>query len=790
MDLGTLPADVFAGQTFHVTASLFNPHATTTDPALGGQTIEHARLRLTVHAENGALSAGQLSAVADDGQVPFTAGDDGNLVGWWGPETGFPVPPGYHASTTFHVTVADGAPVGPYHVTLELVDLDAPDAVTPKDDGTFQVHPDEMTLLWGGEVPAVATQGSYVAIPLRVHSPEAGTAEIELGISGPTDTVDAGDVAVYGSNADGNAMTKLELAADDTGRLGAAWPVSVPAGDTDLVWYLLVAPGAPEGGYALDAGLAGGTPLDPVVIAMSAPETHGESPSAAVKITVISVGTDPSFTLTAVPADTTGTFQCRLGVDGADAAWEQDCGTPPSADKSYSDLGPGTYEFSARLKLGSSRMSEVASVTWVVPDDGTTTPPDGEDTTAPSVTIAPTGVPGSTATFTLTADDPTASLTCRMYEGTTARGAWTACEDEVTYTGLEPGTYTLDVRATDPAGNESEIASTQWTVVATPPSGGGDDTTPPSGGGDTTPPSTGGGDTVAPSLVVTPTGVLASTATFALTSDDPTATFTCRLATDGTAGEWEPCDSTVTYQALEPGSYLFEARATDPAGNVSTVATRQWAVGADSGGRSTAPRTSVVGGPRNHAWVLAHSATFRLRSDAPDARFRVRVNAGPVRTCAAGSCRVTGLVAGTNRIRFAAVAQGMVDRTPVTRFVTVPRGVLALRHEQWRIGQDTGALFGRYAQTRTRHRTLSVWAPQVKRVALVVSTGPRAGAVDVYLGNRRLTRTPVRLATRTRHRQVVVPIATFAQAQRGRLRVVVVSRHRAVRIEGLAVATR
>ena len=32
--------------------------------------------------------------------------------------------PGYNVSTTFDVTVADGAPTGVYNVKLELIDLD------------------------------------------------------------------------------------------------------------------------------------------------------------------------------------------------------------------------------------------------------------------------------------------------------------------------------------------------------------------------------------------------------------------------------------------------------------------------------------------------------------------------------------------------------------------------------------------------------------------------------------------------------------------------------------------
>ncbi len=667
VDLGSLPEDVFATQPFDVTASLFNPHAATV-PEDGGRLIDQARLRITVHPQEGTLATGQVVATAEDGQdLPFTQqGDD--LVGWWGPETGFPVPPGYHVSTTFHVTVADGAPVGPYDVTLELVDVGQDNQVLADDSGTTRVHANEATLLWGGEVPAFATQGSYVAVPLRVYSPSGGSGEIELTVTGPTDgALSAADVAAYGTSEDGTEMVVLPLTADPDGRVTTSWRVPLVAGYTDLVWYLVVAPGAPEGGYALGATLAGANTLDPVLVAMTAPETHGESTSVAVKITVDALGTDPAFTLTAVPDTVTGTFQCRLGKDGADAPWE-DCGTAPSGEWSATDLGPGSYEFSARLKLGSARMSELASVSWVVSDET------GGDTTAPTLTLTAVGVPGESATF-------------------------------------------------------------------------------------------------------------------ALTSDDPTATFECRLLQDGTVVEaWATCATDASYDALEAGAYVLEARATDAAGNVSDLVTRGWTV---ASGAPTAPDTSVVGGPRDGAWVLGRAAVFRLASPAPDVRFRVSVNGRAATTCTSGTCRVTGLPRGTNRIRFAALAQGLVDRTPVVRTVFVPRGVLALGHNRdWRIQNADGHLFGRYAQTRTHHRELTLWAPRIKRVALVVSTGPGFGKVHVYLGQRRLTRTPVRLDTATRHGRTLVPVKTFRTAQTGRLRIVVVSRHRTVRIEGLAVAPR
>ena len=91
------------------------------------------------------------------------------------PHAGFPVAPGYNVSTTFDVTVADGAPIGAYTVTLELIDVDAPATVLASDTGTITVNDNVATVMWGDSVPKLATQGVYMTIPLQVYSPADGT---------------------------------------------------------------------------------------------------------------------------------------------------------------------------------------------------------------------------------------------------------------------------------------------------------------------------------------------------------------------------------------------------------------------------------------------------------------------------------------------------------------------------------------------------------------------------------------------------------------------------------------
>lgn len=96
------------------------------------------------------------------------------------------------------------------------------------------------------------------------------------------------------------------------------------------------------------------------------------------------------------------------------------------------------------------------------------------------------------------------------------------------------------------------------------------------------------GDTTPPQTTITsgPTGnIKTTTATFAFTSSEGSSTFECRLGST-----WTPCSSPKTYTGLAPGTYRFEVRARDAAGNLDpTPATRTFKVsptrGKSSGSR-------------------------------------------------------------------------------------------------------------------------------------------------------------------------------------------------------------
>jgi hypothetical protein len=95
---------------------------------------------------------------------------------------------------------------------------------------------------------------------------------------------------------------------------------------------------------------------------------------------------------------------------------------------------------------------------------GSTPPP---DTTPPDTTIdsGPSGtVTATSADFSFSSSETGSTFECRL-DG----GAWGSCTSPKSYTSLEVGDHTFDVRATDAAGNTDQTpASRTWTIASTP----------------------------------------------------------------------------------------------------------------------------------------------------------------------------------------------------------------------------------------------------------------------------------------------------------------------------------
>lgn len=102
---------------------------------------------------------------------------------------------------------------------------------------------------------------------------------------------------------------------------------------------------------------------------------------------------------------------------------------------------------------------------------------------------------------------------------------------------------------------------------------------------------------------------------FTFSSDEPEATFECRLDSDA----WQPCTSPWVLDSLTPGEHSVEIRATDLGGNVeATPATRNWSVDA------TAPVVTIDDGPATLTSDV--NATIAFTVDQPGSETECRLD--------------------------------------------------------------------------------------------------------------------------------------------------------------------
>ena len=189
--------------------------------------------------------------------------------------------------------------------------------------------------------------------------------------------------------------------------------------------------------------------------------------------------------------------------------------------------------------------------------------------------------------------------------------------------------------------------------------------------------------------------------------------------------------------------------------------------------------------------MLGHSVTYRLRSSSDDVQYRVMLNNRFNQLCDSFVCVVDGLRSGKNVLRFAAQANGQRDDTPVVRKIYVPRNAGGMTMtKRWEIRENVHAFEGDLARTSEPGQVIRTRARDIKRIALVVAKGRGNGQVEVYLGQRLLTSTPVDLSNPTNQHQVLVPVATFRKLQTGFVRVKVVGQGKPVRIEGIGIVNR
>lgn len=216
------------------------------------------------------------------------------------------------------------------------------------------------------------------------------------------------------------------------------------------------------------------------------------------------------------------------------------------------------------------------------------------DTTPPGTTITagPIGLTNDeNPTFAFTSSEIGSTFQCRVDDSD-----WSACTSPLTPEPLTDGTHTLEVRATDRAGNVDPTPATRTFTV----------------------------DTVAPDTTITsgPNEVTQdNTPTFTFEASEPGTTFECSIA-----GSFHPCTSPYTSGDLGDGDFTFQVRAQDAAGNLDpTPASLSFTLDRNP------PTTSISSGPSGATGDS--TPTFEFTSPEPRATFECRVDAAAFEAC-------------------------------------------------------------------------------------------------------------------------------------------------------------
>jgi hypothetical protein len=410
-----------------------------------------------------------------------------------------------------------------------------PGAVGPSSSGTYTIA------LGNRPTSTVAANNGHVVVPAGFAVDAATlvattTAAGSCSAAAWTVTFDASPATIHAVAPPG-AATEL----CPGGTLQITFAATAPAVEKTYTWNTKLARDATN--FALQGSqpkvaVDGTVPPTPTI--SSAPANPSNSPNA-------------SFSF--ADKDATATLQCRL-----DAEAYAVCTSP----KSYSGLVAGTHTFSVKAVDAAGNESPTASRSWTI--DLTPPPPPTLQSAPPSVTAS------TSASFVFTDVDATASFLCRL-DG----AAFSACTSPKAYAGLTAGDHVFDVKARDPAGNESAPKTHAWTI-----------------------------DLINPVVTIDPATqphdpTNGAAASFAFTSTKLGSTFACEL--DG-AG-FTPCTSPAAYSGLSDRRHRFAVRATDPLGTTGPATVWEWTVD------TVAPAAPAVdSGPRNPTNATTAAVVF------------------------------------------------------------------------------------------------------------------------------------------------------------------------------------
>jgi CSLREA domain-containing protein len=311
-------------------------------------------------------------------------------------------------------------------------------------------------------------------------------------------------------------------------------------------------------------------------------------------------------------------FECSL--DGAAFA---NCESPHEIQ----DLTAGEHSFAVRaVDLVGNFDNSPASRTWTVVD---AIAPETSINTVPANPSEST-----TATFTFSSNEPTATFECSLDAATFA-----ACASPHQELGLALGLHSFSVRAVDASGNTDLTPEVyEWTVI---------DLTPP--------------DTLITVAPENPTEI--STAVFVFASV-PLGIIDFECSLNGAA--FAECESPYVIENLPLGSYELQVRAIDLAGNADlSPAIHLWTFQ-----DTIAPDTIIESGPSSE--TLSTSASFEFAASETNVSFECRLdNELDFTPCLAIHER-SGLEVGSHELLVRARdGSGNVDLTPAEYFWTI-----------------------------------------------------------------------------------------------------------------------
>jgi Ca2+-binding RTX toxin-like protein len=274
--------------------------------------------------------------------------------------------------------------------------------------------------------------------------------------------------------------------------------------------------------------------------------------------------TAPVFTFTA--NNTTSTIQCKIesGSTPGAAAFGA-CGAAgttiaSSVTWTAPTQTPGVKTLSVKAMNGTTQQGTIVTRTFEID----TAAPDTAFTSTPAAATS-----GASATFVVAPGDPGTTLRCALDTPT-----FTPCTSPIQLDGLTEASHTLKVQAVDVAGNvDATPASYTWSVDKTAP------------------------DTV---INTGPTGATTDSTpdfTFGGTPSADVSAYECRITETGSTAvvPFTLCATPFAGAALDDGSYTFEVRARDAAGNKdATPASRSFVL---SQGAATVTLTTIAGQP-------------------------------------------------------------------------------------------------------------------------------------------------------------------------------------------------